>query len=97
MPTPSDTTRGFKSSTRRRRRQRLLILKEDEDRFNAMRAIQKETSRFKSYTALMLSIIVFASLWLLGGVIFMLTEARLLELTYFDSLYFCFVSLLTIG
>jgi len=27
----------------------------------------------------------------------MITEARLLELTYFDSLYFCFVSLLTIG
>lgn len=97
VPTLRDITRGFKSSTRWRRRQRLLILKEDEDRFDAMRAIQKETSRFKSYTALMLSIIVFALLWLLGGVIFMLTEARLLELTYFDSLYFCFVSLLTIG
>ncbi|KAH7035446.1 uncharacterized protein B0I36DRAFT_382151 [Microdochium trichocladiopsis] len=93
VPTLSDIAQGLKSGPRRR----LLILKEDEDRFNAMRAIQKETRRFKSYTALILSIIVFAMLWLLGGVIFMHTEARLLELTYFESLYFCFVSLLTIG
>ncbi|KXJ95693.1 hypothetical protein Micbo1qcDRAFT_217414 [Microdochium bolleyi] len=91
-PTLSSIAHGLNGS-----RRKLLILREEEDRFNAMRAIQKDTSRFKSYTALLLSILAFAMLWLLGGVIFMHTEARLLNLTYFDSLYFCFVSLLTIG
>jgi potassium channel subfamily K, other eukaryote len=82
---------------RKRRRQKLLILKEEKDRFDAMREIQEETRRYKQYWALGMAFIAFGVLWCVGALIFFFTEAKLLEITYFEALYFCFVSLLTIG
>jgi potassium channel subfamily K len=82
---------------RKHRRQKLLLLQEEKDRFEAMREIQDETKRFKQYTALGMALLAFGLLWFVGAVVFMLTEARLSQLTYFEALYFCFVSLLTIG
>ena len=82
---------------RRQRRQRLLLLREEKDRFDAMREIQDETKRFKQYYALFMSFVAFGLLWCVGALIFMFSENRLLGLSYFEALYFCFVSLLTIG
>jgi potassium channel subfamily K, other eukaryote len=39
----------------------------------------------------------FGILWGIGALVFMITEGRILDLTYFEALYFCFVALLTIG
>lgn len=83
--------------TRSRRRERLLLLKEEKDRFDAMRDIQASTHKFKRYYALSMSILAFGILWCVGALVFMFAEHRLQNLTYFDSLYFCYVSLLTIG
>lgn len=44
-----------------------------------------------------MAFIAFSVLWGFGAVVFMLTEARISNLSYFDSLYFCWVWLLTIG
>lgn len=87
------------SKTRRihERRQKLLLLKEEKDRFHAMREIQDETLRFKQYWSLSVSVFAFALMWLFGALVFMLAEARLQGLTYFESLYFSFIALLTIG
>lgn len=82
---------------RRQRRQKLLLLQEEKDRFEAMREIQDETRRFKQYSALALSVLAFGVLWCFGALVFMITEERILGMTYFESLYFCFVSLFTIG
>ncbi|KAJ4404579.1 Potassium channel [Neurospora sp. IMI 360204] len=82
---------------RKERRQKLLLLKEDRDRFEAMRQIQDETKRWKQYWALAMAFLAFTVLWGFGAVVFMLTEARISSLSYFDSLYFCWVWLLTIG
>lgn len=82
---------------RHQRRQKLLLLKEEKDRFEAMREIQDETSRFKQYSSTAMSLLAFLVLWCLGAVVFMVTEKRILDMTYFQSLYFCFVSLFTIG
>lgn len=79
------------------RRQKLLLLREEKDRFEAMREVQDETRRFKQYYALALSVLAFAVLWCFGALVFRLTEERILGLSYFESLYFCFASLLTIG
>ncbi|KIN08455.1 hypothetical protein OIDMADRAFT_110969 [Oidiodendron maius Zn] len=76
---------------------RLLLLKEEKDRFDAMRDIQASTHKFKRYYALAMSILAFGILWCVGALVFMYAEHRLQNLTYFDSLYFCYVSLLTIG
>ncbi|KAK3358624.1 hypothetical protein B0T24DRAFT_540284 [Lasiosphaeria ovina] len=82
---------------RKRRRQKLLLLQKEKDRFDAMRQIQDETRRWKQYWALGMAFLAFGILWCLGALVFMLTEARISQLRYFDCLYLCFVALLTIG
>ncbi|KAH8911384.1 voltage-gated potassium channel [Coniochaeta sp. PMI_546] len=84
-------------SKRRQRRHKLLLLEKEKDRFEAMREIQDETQRWKQYWALFMAIIAFGTLWFLGALVFMLSESKLLRASYFQMLYFGFVSLLTIG
>jgi potassium channel subfamily K len=75
------------------RRPRLLVMREEKDRFDAMRRIQYDTMRFRRWNNLIISIIVFGIVWTCGAVVFWQLE----PMTYFESLYFCFSSLLTIG
>ncbi|GME42458.1 hypothetical protein GTA08_BOTSDO10311 [Neofusicoccum parvum] len=76
---------------------RLLLLREGRDRFEAMRAIQHSTARFKRWYGLTLSVIAFGILWCVGAVVFWQAERKAQGLTYFQALYFCYVSLLTVG
>lgn len=83
---------------RRVRTPKLILLREEKDRFEAMRHIQHDTSRFKRWYALAMSIFSFGLLWCVGAVVFWVCEKDTAnEMTYFKSLYFCYVSLLTIG
>jgi potassium channel subfamily K, other eukaryote len=88
---------GGSHAKRAHRRQKLVMLKEEKDRFDAMRDIQQNTHKFKQYYALAMSLLAFGILWCAGALAFMLAEAREQDLTYFQALYFCYVSLLTIG
>ncbi|KAL8711979.1 MAG: hypothetical protein Q9220_003675 [cf. Caloplaca sp. 1 TL-2023] len=94
--------RPFRSGMQRIRRvgtrkHRLILLQEEKDRFDAMRSIQKSTSDFKKYSALTMSVIAFGLLWCVGAIGFWQAEQKSQGLTYFQALYFCYVSLLTIG
>lgn len=71
----------------------LLVMREEKDRFDAMRAIQRETARFRRWADLFMSVVAFGIVWSCGALVFWSLE----ELTYFQALYFCFVCLLTIG
>ncbi|KAJ5653869.1 hypothetical protein N7490_000872 [Penicillium lividum] len=75
------------------RRPKLLVMREEKDRFDAMRAIQYETMRFRRWNDLFISIIAFGIVWSCGAVVFWKLEGW----TYFEALYFGFCSLLTIG
>ncbi|KAJ5279577.1 hypothetical protein N7478_004949 [Penicillium angulare] len=75
------------------RRPKLLVMREEKDRFDAMRAIQYETMRFRRWNDLIISIIAYGIVWSCGAVVFWKLE----KWTYFEALYFCFCSLLTIG
>jgi len=79
------------------RRQKLILLKEEKDRFDAMREIQRTTNKFKQYYALSMSVIAFGLLWCVGAVVFWVSEKRIQNMSYFQALYFCYISLLTIG
>ncbi|KAI4249136.1 MAG: hypothetical protein L6R42_009049, partial [Xanthoria sp. 1 TBL-2021] len=79
------------------RKPKLLLLQEEKDRFDAMRSIQRSTSTFKKYSALAMSVIAFGLLWCLGAIGFWKAEQESQGLTYFQALYLCYVSLLTIG
>ena len=82
---------------RANKREKLVLLREEKDRFDAMREIQSDTSKFKQYYALSMSVLAFGILWCVGAVVFWCAEARIQQLSYFEALYFCYVSLLTIG
>ena len=93
----SDDPQKRSLAGRARRGERLLLLKEEKDRFDAMRDIQESTHKFKRYYALSMSVVAFGILWCVGAVVFWYAERRIQNMTYFESLYFCYVSLLTIG
>ncbi|KEQ63278.1 voltage-gated potassium channel [Aureobasidium melanogenum CBS 110374] len=76
---------------------RLLLLREEKDRFNAMRRIQQKTEKWKKWSSLFISTAAFSILWCIGAVIFWVAERRVQDITYFQSLYLCWVSLLTVG
>ncbi|KAL4891574.1 hypothetical protein BDV59DRAFT_182048 [Aspergillus ambiguus] len=69
-------------------------MKEEKDRFAAMRAIQSETAYFRRWFRLIMSVIAFGILWTCGAAVFWALQENL---TYFEALYFGFCSLLTIG
>lgn len=73
---------------------KLAQMKEERDRFDAMRAIQTETVRYRRWMNLAISVLIFGIMWTVGAVIFWALEH---DLTYFEALYFCFTSLLTVG
>ena len=99
----------------RSRQPKIQLLKEEKDRFDAMRAIQHSTHRFKRYSALTMSVIackyltipclfntsspfaIVGLLWCVGAIGFWKAEQKSQGLSYFQALYFCYVSLLTIG
>ncbi|KAJ5678115.1 uncharacterized protein N7477_003748 [Penicillium maclennaniae] len=56
--------------------------------------IQYETMRFRRWNDLVISIVAFGIVWSCGAVVFWKLEN---EMDYFESLHFCFCSLLTIG
>ncbi|KAG5943851.1 hypothetical protein E4U59_007864 [Claviceps monticola] len=65
--------------------------------FLLMRKIQQQAAIRRKWSALIISGSVWILLWLVGAVIFMHCERSYQQWTYFDSFYFCFVSLTTIG
>ncbi|KAK0932713.1 Potassium channel [Friedmanniomyces endolithicus] len=79
------------------RKTKLILLREEKDHFDAMRHIQHDTTRFKHWYALLMSMIAFGVLWCAGAMVFWLCERDVQGMTYFQALYFCYVSLLTIG
>jgi potassium channel subfamily K, other eukaryote len=81
----------------RKKKPRLILLREEKDRFDAMRNIQKNTVSFKHWYNLCISVLAFGLLWCVGAVVFWKAEANSQGLSYFQALYFCYVSLLTIG
>ena len=100
--TPGSRNNAFSSGMKLLRRvgsskPKLLLMREEKDRFDAMRDIQRSTTNFKRYYALTMSVIAFGLLWGVGAVGFWQAEQKTQELTYFQALYFCYVSLLTIG
>ncbi|RMD41749.1 hypothetical protein DV735_g3366, partial [Chaetothyriales sp. CBS 134920] len=77
--------------------QKALIMREEKDRFDAMRKIQYNARQFKKWYALSISVMAFGILWCVGAAVFWQVEKHTQGLNYFETLYFCYVSLLTIG
>ncbi|KAG9786596.1 hypothetical protein ABEF93_005353 [Exophiala dermatitidis] len=81
----------------RSRSQKAIVMREEKDRFDAMRAIQVNARKFKKWMALCVSALAFGFLWCMGAIVFWQAEKPTQGMNYFEALYFCYVSLLTIG
>jgi potassium channel subfamily K, other eukaryote len=79
------------------RKPKVILMREEKDRFDAMRTIQRSASSFKKWYALSLSVIAFGLVWCVGAAVFWIAEQSTQQITYFEALYLCYVSLLTIG
>ncbi|PWW77506.1 hypothetical protein C7212DRAFT_356929 [Tuber magnatum] len=66
------------------------------DEFRLMRKIEKTANRKSKWTSLATSLTAFLFLWLGGAMVFTFSERRQ-KWSYFESLYFTYVTLLTIG
>jgi potassium channel subfamily K len=84
---------GMVTKGPRNKKSKLLLLREEKDRFDAMRNIQLNTNKFKRWYALLLSFIAFGVLWCGGAVVFWRCEHVVQRMSYFQALYFCYVSL----
>lgn len=58
------------SALKPNRKPRLLLLREEEDRFHAMRKIQRKSKKYKQWLALLFSACAFGVLWCIGAVVF---------------------------
>jgi potassium channel subfamily K len=76
---------------------KIIMLKDEKDRFDAMRGIQKRSEAWRRWYRLTVSLTVFAVFWCVGAVFFWQAERATLGQTYWQSIYFCWVSLLSIG
>ncbi|CAO2653713.1 Nn.00g031240.m01.CDS01 [Neocucurbitaria sp. VM-36] len=94
---PSSFPRMLPDALKRHRKPELMLLKEEKDRFEAMRRIQADSRKFKRWMALMWSVATFSTLWCVGAVVFWQAEKDTQGMSYFQALYFCYISLLTIG
>lgn len=84
-------------SSRANQKAKAVLLKEEKDRFEAMRTIQAKTKKFKQWMGLFWSLVLFSILWCGGAAVFWQAEKDTQGMTYFQALYFCYISLLTIG
>ncbi|ODA80810.1 hypothetical protein RJ55_03770 [Drechmeria coniospora] len=65
--------------------------------FELMRKIQNKASTRRKWMALIISAATWFCLWFLGALVFRAVEEPYQGWTYFNAVYFCFVSLMTIG
>lgn len=72
-------------------------LERRKEEFQLMRKIQRKAAIRRRWAALCISASCWLVLWLLGAYVFMICEQPYQDWSYFDAVYFCFISLVTIG
>ena len=60
----------FPNAIRPNKKSRVILLKEEKDRFNAMRRIQQKSRKYRRWLALLFSTSAFGVLWCVGAVVF---------------------------
>jgi potassium channel subfamily K, other eukaryote len=97
MSMSSTLTRTMSMKTTFRRHKRVKLLREEKERFAAMRKIQLKNEEWKRWVRLAVTLGLFGIFWCVGAVGFWKTEQDTLGLTYWEAVYFGWVTLITLG
>ncbi|EHN01757.1 Tok1p [Saccharomyces cerevisiae x Saccharomyces kudriavzevii VIN7] len=65
----------------------------EREAFDLMKRVRRTASRKQHWFSLSMTVAIFMGFWLLGALVFKFAE----NWSYFNSIYFCFLCLLTIG
>lgn len=90
-------SRSSTFSLKNKKRSRIQLLRDEKQRFEAMRKIQKQSKVWKNWWRLSMTLTVFAIFWCVGAVVFWKAEINTVGMTYWETVYFCWVALLSIG
>ncbi|KAK0201408.1 hypothetical protein DFS33DRAFT_982263 [Desarmillaria ectypa] len=82
--------------TQRRKWAKKSNREQEKEDFEAMRKIERRADMSRKYLSLAASSAAFFFLWFMGALVFWFTESPQ-QWTYFDSMYFSYTSLLTVG
>jgi potassium channel subfamily K, other eukaryote len=75
----------------------ILLLRKEKERFEAIRSIQEKSEIWKRWWRLSITLILFAIFWCVGALVFWCTERFTQGMTYWDAVYYGWVTLVTIG
>ncbi|ORY11072.1 hypothetical protein BCR34DRAFT_614864 [Clohesyomyces aquaticus] len=90
-------TRTNTIGSRIRNNRRIQLLRDEKDRFEAMRKLQKQAKLWKNWWRLTISLSIFTIFWCVGAVVFWQAEIGTTSQTYWETVYFCWVAILSIG
>ncbi|KAF2472759.1 uncharacterized protein BDR25DRAFT_283290 [Lindgomyces ingoldianus] len=85
------------SSIYRSVQERIRLLRDEKERFQAMRRLQQQAKLWKNWWRLSLSLSLFTVFWCIGAVVFWEAEVGATGQTYWETVYFCWVAILSIG
>ncbi|KAF2122243.1 hypothetical protein BDV96DRAFT_482627 [Lophiotrema nucula] len=89
-----------KSSTigsRMKKTRRIKVLRDEKQRFAEMRNLQHKAKLWKNTLRLSMSLSTFTVFWCVGAVAFWKAETGTTGQTYWETVYFCWVAILSIG
>lgn len=86
-----------RQSTMIKKNKQVVLLKEEKQRFEAMRKIQKQSQSWRNWFRLGVTLGIFATFWLVGAVFFWAAERGTTSQTYWQTIYFCWVAIVSIG
>jgi potassium channel subfamily K, other eukaryote len=78
-------------------RKKISELREEKERFDAMKETHANAMKFSQYYALIVDVLAFSILLFVGALVFMLAERGEQDVSYSAALYFSYVSLPAIG
>ena len=80
-----------------KKNKQVVMLREEKERFEAMRKIQHKSQVWRNWYRLTVTLSIFATFWCLGAVFFWAADRSTTGQSYWETIYFCWVALLSIG
>jgi potassium channel subfamily K len=90
-------SRSSTLGSRMKKNNRIKLLRDEKHRFDEMRKLQQQAKLWKNSWRLSISLSIFTIFWCVGAVAFWKAEGGTTGQGYWETVYFCWVAILSIG